>query len=341
MTTRVLVTGAAGAVGEETIAELVRRGPDYEVVALDLPCWRTRHRLRPFKGKIELVQGDIRNSEDVARACEGVEAVIHLAAVIPPRADHEPEEATSVNEDGTQNLLSAMAQQPGPPRLVHASSIAIYGDRLAEPWINVGDPITPSPPDHYGRTKVRAEQLIQSSSVPWTIFRLTGVMSRRVGMDPLMFHMPLDTSLEIVTARDTAHAFVQALEVPGLEGRIFNLAGGPRCRASYREYLDRHLTIMGLGAGFFPDEAFAEGNFHCGYYGDSEELNRLLGFQRDGIDEWLLQVRKQTNPLVPPLARALRPMIRWYLLSQSEPLAARRAGDSSSLERFCITAPHT
>ncbi len=338
MATRVLVTGAAGAVGEETVAELVRRGSDrYEVVAFGRPNWRTRRRLSPFKGQVEVVLGDLRNEQDVDRACEGVEAVIHLAAVIPPRADHEPEEATSVNVEGTQNLLRAMEAQPGPPRLVHTSSIAIYGDRLADPWIKVGDPVKPSPPDHYGRTKVRAEQLIQWSSVPWTIFRLTGVMSRRIGMDPLMFHMPLDTSLEIITARDTARALVQALEVPGVEGQIFNLAGGPRCRASYREYLDRHLTVMGLGTGFFPDEAFAEGNFHCGYYGDSEDVHALLDFQRDGIDEWLEQVRAQTNPLVPPLARALRPVIRWFLLSQSEPLAARRTGDSGELERFCIS----
>ena len=338
MATRVLVTGAAGAVGEETLAELVRRGSDYEVVAFNRPSWRARRRLRPFRGQVQVVFGDLRNSEDVERVCEGVQAVIHLAAVIPPRADHEPEEATTVNVDGTQNLVHAMEGLPQPPRLVHASSISIYGDRLADPWIKVGDPVKPSPHDHYGTTKVRAEELVQQSQLSWTIFRLTGVMSHRVAMDPLMFHMPLETSLEIVTARDTARAFVQALEVPEVEGRIFNLGGGPRCRASYREYLDRHLTVMGLGTGFFPDEAFAEGNFHCGYYGDSEELDQLLGFQRDGIDEWLQEVRRRANALVPPLARALRPLIRWYLVSRSEPLAARRAGDSGSLERFCISA---
>ena len=266
--------------------------------------------------------------------------MIHLAAVIPPRADHEPEVAEAVNVNGTQNLVTAKEQLPEPPRLIHTSSISVYGDRLAEPWINVGDPVKPSPGDRYGETKVRAEELIQRSGLQWSIYRLTGVMSRRVGMDPLMFHMPLDTSLEIITARDTARALVRALEVPEVDGRIFNLGGGPRCRASYRDYLDKHLTIMGLGTGFFPDAAFAEGNFHCGYYGDSEDTNRVLDFQHEGIEEWLEQVRDQSNPLVPPLARALRQMIRWYLLSQSEPLAARRTNDEDSLKRFKIAAPN-
>lgn len=338
MKARVLVTGAAGAVGEETVRELVDHG-GFEVVALDLPTWRSRRRLRPFRKQIQFIPGDLCKPDDVARATEGVQAVIHLAALIPPRADHEPRRATEVNEHGTANLVSALERLPQPPRLLHTSSISVYGDRLKDHWIQVGDPLQPSPHDHYARTKIQGEKLVQGSrDLPWTIFRLTGVMSRRVGMDPLMFHMPLDTHLEIITAADTARALVRALETDGLEGRIFNLGGGPRCRGYYREYLDRHLSIMGLGTGFFPDGAFAEGNFHCGYYRDSTELDELLGFQQQGLDEWFEQVRQWTNPAIPVVARALRPLIRSYLLSQSEPLAARRMGDSGLLERFAIRA---
>ncbi len=268
MAKRVLVTGAAGVVGEETVAELVHRGDDYQVVAFGLPGKNARRRLGPFGSKIETVLGDLCNPDDVERALDGVDAVIHLAALIPPRADREEEKATSVNVHGTRTLIKAMEKTSRSIRLLHMSSIAIYGDRLADPWIKVGDAINPSPPDHYARTKVLGEEAVQGSSLPWTIYRLTGVMSRHVKMDPLMFHMPLDTCLEIITARDTGYAMVQSLETDGMEGRIFNLGGGPRCRATFREVLDRHLSIMGLGTAFLTDDAFAEGNFHCGYYRD-------------------------------------------------------------------------
>lgn len=336
MATRVLVTGAAGVVGEETVAELVRRGDRYRVVALDRPRRHTRRRLRPYRHKIDIVLGDLCDPQIVARTLDGVDAVIHLASLIPPQADRMPEEASSVNLGGTETLIEAMERTLRPIRLLYVSSIAVYGDRLAQPWIEVGDPVRPSPNDHYGKTKVQAEEAVQRSNLPWTIFRLTGVMSHRLQMSPLMFHMPLQTKMEIITASDTGYALAQALEVGGMDDRIFNLGGGPRCRATFREVLDRYFCIMGLGPAFCPDEAFAEGNFHCGYYRDSQQLEQLLGFQREGLDEWFQQVQERLKPIVPLLAKAMKPLARWYLLSQSEPLAARRRGQHTLLERFCI-----
>lgn len=336
MKKRVLLTGPAGNVGEEVLAELLRRCDLYEIRVFDLPNRRVSRRLRPFRNQVDVVLGDLRKPDDVARAVQDVDAVIHLAAVIPPRADREHEEARSTNVDGTRNLLDALEKQGRSVFFLHASSIALYGDRLAEPWIEVTDAVSPGPHDHYAETKLEGEELVQASTMAWSIFRLTAVMSMRVGLDPLMFHMPPATSFEIVTARDCGYAFVQALEVHEVTGRVFNLSGGPRCRTTFANYLDRHLSIMGLGANFLPPEAFAEGNFHCGHYRDSDELQELLGFQRDGLDEWFRHVRDHTHPAIPFLARAARPLARRFLLSLSEPLSARKRGDRDALERFAI-----
>jgi nucleoside-diphosphate-sugar epimerase len=338
MTTRVLVTGAAGAVGEEALNALLRRPDRYEVVALDLREWAVWRRLLPHRLAAQVIFGDLRDPEAVSRAVAGVDAVLHTAAVIPPRADREPALADAVNVQGTRCLLAALARLKRPVRLIYTSSVSVYGDRVSTPWIEVDDAIQPSPHDHYAETKVQAEALVRASALPWTILRLTGVLSHRMGMDPLMFHMPLETSFESVTARDTGYALVRALEVDGLVGRTFNLGGGERCRASYREYLDRHLSILGLGPRFFPDDAFAEGNFHCGYYKDTNELQQLLGFQRDSNEDWFRAVRARVNPVVPLLAQATRPLVRKLLLRHSEPLAARRTGDPAMLARFGIDA---
>ncbi len=336
MSKKVLVTGAAGAVGEPTLQELLRRGDRYEVVCFDLPNWSVKRRLRPYTDQCRIIYGDLRNPSDVARAVEGVDAVIHLAAVIPPRADREIQLAKETNADGTKNLIEALERTGEPIRLLHTSSISVYGDRLAEPWIRVDDAICPSPHDHYAETKIEGEKHVRESNLDWTIYRLSGVMSLRLGLDPLMFHMPLETWFEMVTDKDVAYALVQSLEVDGMEGKTFNVGGGPRCRTTYREYLDRHLTIFGLGESFFPEEAFAKGNFHCGHYRDSEELDEYVSFMREGLDEWFERVKKDQSPLIPPLCRVLRPVIRFALLRLSEPLAARRKGDPESLERYCL-----
>lgn len=336
MAKKVLVTGAAGAVGEPTIQELLRRGDGYEVACFDLPNRSVEKRLKPYRDRCRMIWGDVRKPDDVERAVEGMDAVIHLAAVIPPKADREIQLAKETNADGTANVVKALERTGRPIRLLHTSSISVYGDRLAEPWIRVEDPLTPSPHDHYGETKVEGENHVKASDLPWTIYRLSGVMSLRLGLDPLMFHMPLDTWFEMVTDTDVAYALVQSLEVDGMEGKIFNVGGGPRCRTTFREYLNRHLSIFGLGEDFFPDEAFAKGNFHCGHYRDSEDLDEYTGFMREGLDEWFQRVKDDQFPLIPPLCRVFRPVIRQALLLMSEPLAARRKGDRQGLERYCL-----
>jgi hypothetical protein len=59
---------------------------------------------------------------------------------------------------------------------------------------------------------------------------LTGIFDPRQKLDPLLFHMPLNTCIEMATTRDTGYALVEALEhVAELQGRTFNLGGGEKC----------------------------------------------------------------------------------------------------------------
>ncbi|HOX45911.1 MAG TPA: NAD(P)-dependent oxidoreductase [Myxococcota bacterium] len=336
---RVLLTGAAGAVGQEVVRELVARAPRLVTRTFELPCLRTRRRLWPWRGQIETHWGDLRDPAAVARAAEGADVVIHAGALIPPRADREPALAAATNEGGTANLLAALQARAGregrPAWVIYTSSISIYGDRVAEPWIRVGDPLRPSLGDHYAETKLRAEDMLRASGLPFTILRLTGILGPHMKPDPLMFHMPLDTSLEVCTNRDCGYALAEAALHPAeLQGRTFNLGGGPRGRTLYREFLERWFELAGLGRGFLPEEAFAARNFHCGYYADGDELERVLHFQREGLEELFEQVRARFGPLTRAAARLARPLVRTALLAGSEPLHARATGDQALVERF-------
>jgi nucleoside-diphosphate-sugar epimerase len=123
--------------------------------------------------------------------------------------------------------------------LLYSSSISVYGDRLKDPNIYKTDPLLPSLGDEYAKTKIAAEDIIQSSRLKWSIFRLTAIMGGHK-ISKLMFHMPLATKMEICTPADTARAFVNAIEHRNkIEGKIFNLGGGESCRCTYLEFLDR------------------------------------------------------------------------------------------------------
>src|SRR3954468_9725455 len=133
MTQRVLITGGAGFIGSHVTDLLLDHG--YTVRLLDklAPQVHGPSGERPdyLAGDAELVVGDIREREVVARCLHDVEAVIHLAASVGVgQSMYDMVSYVDVNETGTAVLLEALAKQPV-QRLVVASSMSIYGEGLA------------------------------------------------------------------------------------------------------------------------------------------------------------------------------------------------------------------
>ena len=127
---RVLITGGAGFLGSHSADELLAAG--HAVRALDSLVEQVHGGSRPeyLSAEVELVEGDVRDADAVARALEGCDAVIHFAARVGVgQSMYEVAEYTSVNEFGTAVLLEALASRPV-ERLVVASSMSVYGEGL-------------------------------------------------------------------------------------------------------------------------------------------------------------------------------------------------------------------
>jgi len=332
---RILVTGAAGAVGLETLKELQKRNDKYKIIAFGKDKKEHRRILKNCCNGIDAIYGDIRDKKTTDKLSENIDFVIHLAAVIPPLADEFPKLTEEVNLGGTKNLISSLEEKSPNAFFLYTSSVAVYGDRLETPVIRVGDKLGPSIGDDYAATKVKAEKLVGKSKLNWSIFRLTAIMSPKQKFNPLMFHMPLDTKMEICTTKDTAFALVQAIENrQALNKKTFNLGGGKTCRVSFIDFLKTNTKNSGLGEMPFPENAFAKGNFHCGYYADSDELNKILNFQRETLEDYYEQFKKEIGPLKITLARIFKPFIVSYFLSKSDPLKAVKNNDQKMIERF-------
>ncbi len=312
----VLLTGAFGNVGLSTLKELLKK--DYGVRVFEVYNRKNRKIAKKFKNRIEITWGDLRNRSDVNTAVQNQDIVIHLAAIIPPLADGNPELAESVNVEGTKNILDSMKKQLHKPKLLFTSSVAVYGDRRYNPMIEVTDPLAPSKGDYYAITKITAEKLIRESGVDFAIFRLTYITSiDKLNMDPLMFHMPLDTSIEICDTKDVGLALVNAIECDEVWGETFNLAGGKECRITYREYLNDMMELFGLGRNFLPEEGFAEKDFHCGFMNTKKSQN-LLKYQKHTLEDYYKDVKRKIGPKK-HLMPAIKWMIRLNLLKRSEP----------------------
>lgn len=159
-----LVTGGAGYVGSMLVRELLGRG--VRVRALDsllekdgrslLGCWSD-----PL---FEFVRGDIRDGDIVARALDGVDAVVHLAAIVgDPACTRQPELAREVNFEATKNLLGA-AQTCGVRRFVFASTCSNYGKLNGSAYATEEFELRPI--SLYAETKVAAELEVLDRSRP-------------------------------------------------------------------------------------------------------------------------------------------------------------------------------
>ncbi len=302
----VLVTGAFGNLGGYVLEELLRQG--YAVRAFDIQTPKNRKKATQFENKIEIVWGDIRQIDDVKCAVQGVDTVIHLAAIIPPASDEAPDLAWAVNVEGTRNLIAACQAQSQSPRLLLASTFDLFGHtQKLPPPRRASDPIEIS--DIYTKSKAAAEEIVRSSGLDFLIFRYSDmpIIGLRPG-HPIMYRIPLDTRLETMHPADGALATVNALHTPELwgQGRLLLVGGGSKCQVTYRQFLFSLLTAMGIGP--LPEEAFGHEEYVTDWL-DTEESQRLLQYQQHSFEDIVQEVaaclgwRKIFVPLARPFAR--------------------------------------
>lgn len=151
-----LVTGGAGFIGSNIVEELVKRGDKVRV--LDNFATGKRENLVPFMDKIELIEGDIRSYHIVREAMQGVDFILHQAALPSvPRSIKDPITTNEVNVTGVLHILDA-AKDAKVKRVVFASSSSIYGDVDVLPKT---EDMLPRPLSPYAVSKYSGERYCQ------------------------------------------------------------------------------------------------------------------------------------------------------------------------------------
>jgi len=321
---RVLLTGAFGNVGLYTVDALLEE--DHDVVAFDLGSPRARRSASRLDPRVRVVWGDITDRASLAAALEGVDAVVHLAAIIPPNVDKAPDLARRVNLDATRDLIEQMEASRTAKRLVFASSTGVFGNvQNREPPLRVETPVSPT--DAYGRHKVACEQAIRESGLAWSILRLgVAVPTRLLGAPHDLrtaFDISADARFEFVHPADVGMAFARAVAREEVIGKILYVGGGEKCQMTYERFFNELMD--GIGIGPLPTEAFvrAEVPRFMGDWLDTEESQRLLQYQERGLGELKSDMRRELGA-VASLIGLLRPVATWFLLRSSLHLKENR-----------------
>ncbi len=242
---KTLLTGANGFVGSAVLRLLIDKGHDVRALV------RPDSDRRNFEGiDVEIIEGDLRNTESLKQAVKGCNTLFHIAADyrlwIP-----DPDTMYKTNVGGTRNLIIA-ATDAGVEKIVYTSSVATLGLQTNG---TSSDETTPVSLDdmfgHYKRSKFLAEQevskLVKEQSCPVTIVNpstpvgprdIKPTPTGRIVLDTIRKRMPayVDTGLNIVHVDDVANGHLLALE-KGKLGERYILGGDNMSLASILEYI--------------------------------------------------------------------------------------------------------
>lgn len=327
-----LVTGVAGFIGSNLLETLLRL--DQRVVGLDNFATGLERNLEEIRALVTPEQwarftfytGDIRKQDDCARACEGVDYVLHQAALgSVPRSLADPVTTNSANIDGFLNMLVA-ARDAKVKSFTYAASSSTYGDHPALPKVEdrIGKPLSP-----YAVTKLvnelYADVFARNYGFETIGLRYFNVFGRRQNPDSAYAAVVPKWASSMIkgeevfingdgeTSRDftyvenavQANLLAAVASAPGARNQVYNVAVGGRTTLNdLFQALRAALTEQGVR---YPHDAVYR-DFRPGDVRHSQasitKANSLLGYSpaydiRAGIAEampWYLRLMQAPRP---------------------------------------------
>jgi nucleoside-diphosphate-sugar epimerase len=224
---------------------------------------------------VERFKGDITNPSNVSKACNGMDAVVHLAAVLPPRSEVNRDLTLKVNVEGTRNITRSVESKTP---LIFASSVATYGVTALE-----------SPPikedhlqvtyDNYSESKIQAEHVMRATKNPYVILRIAPISVADLLELPEVIPYRRDQRVEFVFVEDVAHAIKACLDKPPRLTDICNVAGGTTWQMTGAVYIERFYRALGVEV-----EPIYSSEYTAVDWYDTEK-SRGLGYQRTSFNQ--------------------------------------------------------
>lgn len=314
-----LVTGVAGFIGSNLLQTLLEL--DQQVIGLDNFATGHRRNLQEVEGRVasaqwrrfHFIDGDIRDHDACRRACEGVDFVLHQAALgSVPRSIEDPITTNSVNIGGFLETLTT-ARSAGVKRFVYAASSSTYGDHPGLPKVEslIGKPLSP-----YAVTKLANELYADVFSITYGFpsiglryFNIFGArqdpngpyaavipkwIAAMIRNEPVHINGDGETSRDFCYVANAVQANLLAATVadPAAVNQVYNVAVGQR--TSLNELFEHLRAMLGPRFAHVAGSTPLHRDFRAGdvrhSLADIGKANRLLGYEPthvigDGLSE--------------------------------------------------------
>jgi nucleoside-diphosphate-sugar epimerase len=286
---KILVTGMCGNVGSTLTLRLVGEG--HEVRGLDLATEANKEAASHL-GRRDIVWGDITNLKTAKEAITNdLDAVVHLAFMLPPMSEDKPELSQRVNVGGTANIINEINATSKKPKLIFTSSVTVYGITASEKPPVKPDHLVVST-DNYTRHKIECEEMIRESKAKYTILRLAAAPP----LDPKPETMGLIHLLhpsgrtEFLHVEDACTAIINSIKLRETDNRTFLIAGGKRNQMLYKDLITKTFSVFGLPK---PDcSEFSKKPYYTDWY-DTNESQAVLKYQERTLDDYINEIKER------------------------------------------------
>jgi nucleoside-diphosphate-sugar epimerase len=273
-----LITGGAGRLGREVSRLIIK--DNHEVSIFDLPQVLEQASLP--EGCVK-VPGDIREHDQVSNACENIDGVIHLAAILPPGSEVNKDRTFSVNVEGTKNLVKCIRNLVEVP-IIFTSSISTYGVTAGD-TIPINEKADLIPHNNYSESKIVSEEIVQNSGIPFTVLRIAPITVADLVELPEVIPYRSDQRVEFIHVSDAASALYSAFKNQKARGNTYNVAGGPTWQMLGSEYVTKYYSALGVEV----EPNFSETYTAIDWYDTSR--GRFLGYQNINFNMLLEELK--------------------------------------------------
>ncbi len=284
---RILLTGGFGNIGQAVIKEA--ENLDYGIHVFDIDTKKNHRMARKYNKAIDRVTfGNIQNVASVKTAVKQCDAVIHLAAILPPTANMDRDRCMTINFDGTRNIVEAITSEGRVIPVIVTSSVSVMGPTQKNNRLVCSeDPLVAT--DYYSESKIKVEEYLKDNYDNYIVFRIAGVMPTyntfTLGLLGEMFNLHPEARMEMILDRDAALALLNGItylmEHGTKGGRVFILGGG-KVKGWQLQVQDLLGQLFGSLDLPLPDRKYFAKDLSRQYidWYDTNEAQKLFQFQR-------------------------------------------------------------